>query len=156
MPLNAGLTVRIPAIKNAPPLEKPEMTNTNFTIESPPELPATVVDLLAQRKTLRTRSLNDDVDECHLKLWEDPEYRKWFAAIHPSQAVEGSFVVDDVKAADMIRDFAIANRIPIAANAKLAAIIYSLHVVCRRYRMSRNDRRNVVNGEHVDMNEAAE
>jgi hypothetical protein len=112
-------------------------------------LPATVADLLAQKKTMRARSLNDDVDECHLKLWDDAEYRRWFLAIHPAETVEGSFQADDVMAADKIRRFAIDNRIPIAANAKLAAIVCSLHVVCRRYAMSRKERQNLVGGERV-------
>ncbi|MET0529227.1 MAG: hypothetical protein ABW003_12990, partial [Microvirga sp.] len=46
-----------------------------------PPLPATVEDLLAQRKTLRTRTLNDDVDECHVKLWDDPSYKALFLSI---------------------------------------------------------------------------
>jgi hypothetical protein len=129
---------------------------TAFLGQNAPPLPATVADLLAQRKTLRTRSLNDDVAECHLKLWEQPEYRRFFAAIHPAGTIEGSYVADDIMAAAMIRQFAVDTRIPIAAQAKLAEIVFSLHVVCRRYAMSRKDRRSSVNGEHVEMNEAAD
>ena len=119
-------------------------------------LPETVNDLLAQRKSMRARTLHDDVDECHLKLWNNAEYRRCFFAIHPSQTVEGAFIADDYVAAGMIRDFAKSNRIPIAADAKLAAIVYSLHVICRRYNMSRKDREKQAAGEHRDFAEAAE
>lgn len=132
------------------------MPEENAVVRSqPPALPSTVSDLLAQRRSLRARSLNDDVDECHLKLWDDPDYRRWFLAIHPADTIEGSFNADDIMVADKIRRFAIANRIPIAANAKLASIVWSLHVVCRRYAMSRKERRNMVGDEHVMMEEAA-
>jgi hypothetical protein len=114
-----------------------------------PALPETVADLLSQRKSMAARSLHDDVDECHLKLWSNPEYRKCFFAIHPSETVEGAFIADDYLAAGMVRDFAKANRIPIAAEAKLAAIVYSLHVICRRYNMTRKDRQNQVQGERI-------
>lgn len=127
----------------------------NEVLKSAPALPSTVSDLLSQRKSLRARSLNDDVDECHLKLWDDPDYRRWFLAIHPAETIEGSFQADDFMAAEKIRQFAIEHRIPIAANAKLAAIIFSLHVVCRRYAMSRKERRNLVSGQIVEVDEAA-
>jgi hypothetical protein len=119
-------------------------------------LPVTVADLIAQRKSMRARSLHDDVDECHVKLWSSPEYRRCFSAVHPSETIEGSFIADEYVAAGIIREFAQNNNIPIAAGAKLAAIVYSLHIICRRYNMSRKDRQHHVAGEHVDMNEAAE
>jgi|KBSMisStandDraft_5_1062788.scaffolds.fasta_scaffold00074_64 hypothetical protein len=121
---------------------------------NPRKLPETVADLLAQRRSLKTRSLHDDVDECHLKLWTNPEYRRCFFAVHASETIEGSFIADEHMAAGMIRTFAKANNIPIAAETKIAAIVYSLNVVCRRYNMSRKDRQNRVHGQRVD--EAAE
>ena len=133
------------------------MTDTSISRLNPPPLPATVADLLAQRKSMRARSLNDNVDECHLKLWDNPEYRQLFLAIHPAGTVKGSFPCDNTMAAEKIRRFAVNNRIPIAAGARLAEIVFSLHVVCRRYGMSRRDRRNSIGGEPVgEMNEAAE
>lgn len=153
---DAGLTVRVPACKNAPLLEVSKMSDVESRSQVALPLPATVTDLLAQRKSMRARSLNDDVDDCHIKLWDNPDYRRWFVAIYPSETIEGSFAVDDVRAADMIRAFAIENRSPIAANARTAAIISSLHVVCRRYGMSRKERRNLVSGEPVQMQDAAE
>lgn len=106
-------------------------------------LPTTVADLISQRKSMRSRSLHDDVDECHLKLWINEDYRRCFFAVHPSQTVEGAFIADDYLAAGIIREFAKANHIPIAAEAKLAAIVFSLHVICRRYNISRKDRQNM-------------
>lgn len=116
-----------------------------------PELPATVADLLAHRKSMQARSLNDDVDDIFLRLWENSKFRSLFAAIHPSQTIEGSFPADDHVAAEMIRDYAKEHHFAIASTAKLAAIIFSLHVVCRRYEQSRNQRRNMVKGQHVNM-----
>jgi len=105
---------------------------------------------------MQARSLNDDVDDIFLRKWEDPKFRELFAAIHPSQTVEGSFATDDQVAAEMVRQFALENHMPIAAHAKLAAIIFSLHVVARRYEQGRNQRRNTVKGERVNMSEAAD
>lgn len=116
---------------------------------SAPALPSTVSDLLAQRKTLRTRTLNDDVDEIHLALWDDINYRQFFLPIWKEETIEGSFYADDVMAAVQIRDYANAHQKPIAAGAKLAAIQRSLHVVCRRYGISRKERQNMVSGDPV-------
>jgi hypothetical protein len=116
---------------------------------SAPALPSSVNDLLAQRKTLRTRTLNDDVDEIHLKLWDKPEYRNYFVAIWREDTREGSFIADDIMAATMIRDFAADAKLPLAANSKLAAIVRSLHVVTRRYGISRKERQSLVDGEVV-------
>lgn len=124
------------------------MSDNTTRVPAPP-LPATVMDLLAQRKTMRSRSLNDDVEDCHLKLYEEPPYRKLFLPIWKEETVEGSFIADDITAAMMIRDFAKKNRLPIASNAKLQAIVRSLGVVCRRYQMDRKTRQGLVGGETV-------
>jgi hypothetical protein len=118
-----------------------------------PALPASVVDLLAQRKSLRTRSLNDDVEEIHLKLWEQPEYQKLFLPIWKEETIEGSFIADDMVAAMQVRAFAVKNAVPIASRTKLHAIVNSLHVVCRRYGISRKERQSMVGGETVRASE---
>jgi hypothetical protein len=132
------------------------MSDTAVTLA--PALPSTVADLMAHRKTPQSRSLNDEVDDVFLRLWENPKFRELFAAIHPSQIIEGSFASDDHVAAEMIRDYARENHFPIVSASKLAAIIFSLHVVCRRWQQSRNQRRNMVKGQqvHVTAAEAAE
>jgi hypothetical protein len=115
----------------------------------------TVADLVAQRKTMAGRTLNDDVDDIHLRLWEDPNYRRYFDALWASDTIEGSFIADDIGAAVMIREYAKNNQFPFAARAKLHSIVRSLHVVCRRYAMSRRDRQRQVHGEAVNGAEAA-
>ena len=123
--------------------------------EQVPALPETVADLLSHRKSMQARSLNDEVDDIFLRLWEQPQFRALFAAIHTSQTIEGSFSADDHVAAEMIRKYANEHHFPIASTTQLAAIIFSLHVVCRRYGQSRNERRYMVKGQHVNMNERA-
>jgi len=121
-----------------------------------PPLPSTVADLLAHRKSMRTKSLNDEVDDIFVRLWEDPKFRSLFDAIHPSQTVEGSFTADDHAAANMVREYAARNDMPVTTNTKIAAIVFSLRVVSRRFEQSRNQRRTMVKGERVNMNDAAE
>lgn len=133
-------------------------TSTAFELanEGVPPLPATVADLLAHRKSGQKKSLNDEVDDIFLRLWENPKFRELFEAIHPSQTVEGSFATDDTMAAEMVRKYAAEHHMPTTENTKLAAIIFSLHVVSRRFDQSRNQRRTMVKGERVNMRDAAE
>ena len=128
--------------------ENNETIERSLRIAAPP-LPPTVMDLLNQRKSLRTRSLNDDVEEIHLRLWENPQYRALFLAIWREEAIEGSFIDDDCEAARMVRQHAIKHEVPIAKGAKLASIRHSLKVVARRYGISRKERQNMVGGEVV-------
>lgn len=121
------------------------MANSVFHPRPPaPALPSSVSDLLALRKTLRTRSLNDDVEEIHLALWDDLQYRQFFLPIWKEETIEGTFIADELMAAIQVREYANNHQKPIAATAKLAAIIRSLHVVCRRYGISRKERQNIV------------
>lgn len=103
-----------------------------------------------QRKTLRTRTLNDDVEDAFLKLWENPEFKKYFLPIWREETIEGSFIDDEVCAANMLRLFAVENNMPIAKNAKLGALRHSLRVVTKRYGMSRSERQQIVGGEYVE------
>jgi hypothetical protein len=116
-----------------------------------PPLPATVTDLLAQRKMMRSRSINDDVDEIHLKLWEQESYRRLFTPIYREETIEGSFIADDMVAAMKVREFASKNeQFSIARSARLAAIVKALHIVARRYGISRQERQRLVGGERVN------
>lgn len=120
-------------------------------------LPVTVAELATLRKSPRTGNLNDETDLINTKLWENPEYRKWFEALWASDTIEGSFHDDDHEAARMIREYAKEHQFPIAANAKIASIMRSLGVVHRRFTgMSRKERQQSVRGERVVMNEAAD
>jgi len=105
---------------------------------------------MAHRRSLRSRSLNDDVEEIHLKLWVDPSYHKLFDPIWREDTVEGSFIADDMVAAMQVRTYARKNDLPIASQSKLHAIVHSLHVVCRRYGIDRRTRQGLVGGEPVD------
>ncbi len=136
-----------------------DSSSSNFELvddtAAPPPLPATVADLLAHRKSAVKKSLNDEVDDIFIRLWENPKFRELFEAIHPSQTVEGSFSADDLVAAEMVRKYAEDHHMPTTTNTKLAAIVYSLHVVSRRFDQSRNQRRTMVKGQRVNMNDDA-
>lgn len=120
------------------------------------KLPTTIAELAALRKSNRTRSLNEDVDDINMRLWEDADYRKWFEPLWPTDTIEGTFDDDWHKAAEMVREYAKNNQFPIAANAKIASIRRSLGVVHRRFSgMSRQDRQRSVGGEHVHMGQQA-
>ena len=55
----------------------------NFTLgrQNPSyvRLPQTVEELLAQRKPMVGRTLNDYVEDIHVKLWPNPTYQKLLA-----------------------------------------------------------------------------
>jgi transcriptional regulator of acetoin/glycerol metabolism len=104
-------------------------------------LPKTVADLLDQRKGNRARTLNDDVEAIHLSLWEVPEYQRLLDAVTSEDAVEGSLTIDDAKAAEMIRTEAAKKGNRLVASKKLGTIVQALHVVMRRYGISRKERR---------------
>lgn len=126
------------------------MTNHTVTYRpSAPSLPTTVKDLSEQRRSLRVRSVNDDVEDAHLKLWEIPEYQRYFQPIWDSESVEGKIEIDYIQAAARIREFASRNALPIAASAKLDAIVKSIRVVCRRYNIDLKTRREMVGGVSV-------
>jgi hypothetical protein len=125
------------------------MTTNNDAVRArPTPLPASIEDW--QRKIKSERTLNDHVEDLHVMCWsESPDYRKYLEAVWDSDAVEGSLSIDNVKAAEMIREKArtIAGN-PIA-NKKLDPIVKSLGVVLRRYQASRKERRNTVDGRIV-------
>lgn len=117
-----------------------------------PPVPETVVDLINQRRTMRTRTINDDVEEIHLRLWEELDYRRYFVPIWREETIEGSFIDDDACVAQMVRKYAREHNVPIAKNANLASIRHSLQVVSRRYGLSRKERQRIVGGERVESN----
>jgi hypothetical protein len=120
------------------------MSNQNVSRLPAPALPPTVKDLLAQRKAMRTRSLNDDVEDCFLELWEDESFRSLLLAIWKEETVEGSFIADETVAAIKLRSYAVQRSMSLASTAKLAALMRSLRVVCRRYQIDRKFRRNQI------------
>ena len=118
------------------------------------ELPRTVEELLAQRKPMVGRTLNDYVEDIHVKLWPDPQYQKLLEAVYDEDAVEGSLTADNLEAAGMIRAYASdgANRVPQVAGRKKATIVKALNVVMRRYHMARNERAVMLGGQPVPGN----
>lgn len=120
--------------------------NQNVTIQKVP-LPATKADLLLTRPPLN--NLNDLVDQIHLELYDDPEYIALLDAVSDEDAVEGSLAIDNAKAAERIRNYAIDKGMTYVAEKKLATIVRSLSVVLRRWKMSRKERAVQINGEVV-------
>ena len=113
-------------------------------------LPASTSDLIAQRKLKQVfRSLNDQVEEFHLRLWQAEAYREYLDAVYDEDAVEGSLAADNLKAAEMIRDAATKSGNNDLGAKKLATIVKSLKIVKRRYNIDRRYRRETVGGERV-------
>ena len=119
----------------------------------PPPLPATRNALIEQRSVPLRITLNDLVEEIHLKLWDTQEYQDYIDAVYDEQAVEGSLAADNIKAAEMIRDYAREQKSDNKlATQKLATISKALGVVLRRYDISRKERRDMIHGENVPGN----
>lgn len=115
----------------------------------PADLPKNTEALLALRVSEKKRNLNDQVEDVYLSLYEDKAFQAFLYATYDEQAVEGSLSADNVEAARMIRNKAIANRNEELGRQKLATISKCLGVVLRRYEQSRKERRNTVGGELV-------
>ncbi len=112
-------------------------------------LPVTTQDLLAMRKTMRERTLNDHVDDIHVALWTNPDYHRALEAVYDEDAVEGSLAADNFIAAGMIRDHARQNDNHHVKDKKLATIVKSLNVVLRRYGIGRKERAITIGDEVV-------
>jgi hypothetical protein len=103
-------------------------------------LPVSTQDLLAHRKPMRERTLNDHVDDIHVALWEVEEYHRALEAVYDEDAIEGSLAADNLIAAQFIRKYAQDNNNPHVKTKKLATIVKSLNVVLRRYGITRKER----------------
>jgi hypothetical protein len=110
-------------------------------------LPATVEDMLAQRRTMAGRTLNDYVEDLHLKAWADPKYQQFLEAVYDEDAVEGSLSADNISAAQLLRELARKEAIVQVASRKLATIVKALNVVLKRYRMTRKERALTLGGQ---------
>jgi hypothetical protein len=119
----------------------------------PPPLPATLDQW--QRKNPFQRNINDEVEHFHRKLLgpdSDPELRERYNdLLYPVwdiQAVNGSCTFDDCKLAEMIQQAALAeDPNHFLGREKLAAIAKAHKVVLRRYNQSRDQRREMIDGE---------
>lgn len=115
----------------------------------PPQanLPATIEALMQQRRAGGAKTLNDYVEELHLKLWTKDEYRQLLDAVYPQEAVTGALIFDDGKAGEMILQAAIDDgNYPLVVNRKLAVIVKALKVVMNRYHIGRRERANMIGG----------
>jgi hypothetical protein len=115
----------------------------------PPALPDTVKDFMSLRRNQTLRTLNDQVEEIHLSLYENEEYMAFLYAVYDEQAVEGSLSTDNTEAARIIRNRSRETGNVEVGRQKLATIAKSLGVVLRRYGQDRKTRRNTVHGEVV-------
>jgi hypothetical protein len=103
-------------------------------------LPTSRAALIAQRKTPIERTLNDRVEQYHLDLWDDKQYRRFLDATSDEDTAEGSLAADNLEAANMIRMAALNTKDEILGEKKKATIVKALNVVLRRYRISRQER----------------
>jgi hypothetical protein len=120
-------------------------TRSTSILARPAPLPAKIDDW--ERKNKSSLTLNDHVESVHRTLWDsDEEYRRYLEAVWDSDAVEGSLAIDNVKAAEMIREKALKLDGNPVGTKKLDTIVRSLNVVLRRYENSRKERRETVQG----------
>lgn len=119
------------------------------TLLRPAPLPRTTEGLLALRKTVKARTLNDYVEECHIAIWEDPDYLLAIEAVYDEDAIEGSLSADDYIAAGLIRKYAKDKNIVFVRDKKLATILKALKNVWKRYGITRKERKNTIGGEAV-------
>jgi hypothetical protein len=97
-------------------------------------------------------SLNDLVDEIHRELYpNNEEYVRFLEAVCNEASMEGWLVLDDAKAVEIIKDYAMCQGpkyLPVY-NEKTAAVIKAARVVWRRYGMDRVTRANMIGGQVV-------
>ncbi len=104
-------------------------------------LPATIQDLINQRKSHKRTGIIDQVETLHISLYAKDEYKKLLDGIYPEQMVEGSETCDDIEASRMIRDEARKSGNGYIASQKLASIRTALRCVLVRFGISRSERR---------------
>ena len=67
-------------------MSETEAPNFSLGRTIPSRLPQTVEELLAQRKPMVGRTLNDYVEDIHVKLWPNPTYQKLLDAVYDEDA----------------------------------------------------------------------
>jgi DNA replicative helicase MCM subunit Mcm2 (Cdc46/Mcm family) len=128
--------------------EKLEAENRQQALATP--FPRTQSQMLALRRIKARKSINDLFEDAYLVMIEtDDIYIRLLDAIYDSQAVEGSLSIDNVKAAERVRNYAIEHNIAALKDEKLATLVKVQGVVVRRYGMDRKHRRQTIGGEVV-------
>lgn len=117
-------------------------------LSRPPSLPATTEALLACRKIKSAKTVHDHVEMIHERLWRDEDYRSVLEALDDDESAEGMVEWNDIKAAEMIREFAKKDHNPVVAELSLAKIVSSLHTVLRRYGLGREQRKAAMANGH--------
>lgn len=96
------------------------------------------------------KTLNDEVQVIHERLLADPklsdQYVVTLTPVSDEDSPEGWLADDEIKSANMIRDYARVNKYPRVASQTLKAIRTALNVVLRKYGLSRKQRRFTVDG----------
>lgn len=114
------------------------------TLPTAPAFPSSVAEFKELRAIKAERTLNDMVEDIHLSIYDDADYRGYLRAVYDAHAVEGSLGADNIMAAQMIRAKAQEVGNKELATEKLAVISMALGVVLRRYHSSRKERRNML------------
>ena len=120
---------------------------------APPALPGSAVELI-QGRVVHERSFNDVVEEYHLKLWDNELYRRYFFAVHRTQAVEHNLSHDICLAALMVRERAKKEGNILVATATTGDIARALGVVARRFGISRPQRLKLITNGHGNGHDA--
>jgi ethanolamine utilization microcompartment shell protein EutS len=94
-------------------------------------IPATMSERTSATMPKR-RTLADQLEEIHLILTPNEDYRRYLSTTSNKEAIEGSIFMDRAQAAQMIRDQALKMGNVELGTAKLKAIIRALGVVKRR------------------------
>ena len=129
-----------------PEVEVNDNEASEDTSSSIATLPTGTAYLDRVREFLKPRDLHGQVAEYHLKLMigtdEDAlQYQKYLTPIYPEQSIEGNLLLDEGKAADILRRVADHDNNAFLAGQKTMTIIKSIRVSLRRHHMSRKERR---------------
>ena len=125
------------------------MNDQSLFVKHPLPLPLPVDTKALVRSSKQKRTLNDQVEDIYLSLYDDKMFQDYLYATYDEQAIEGSLSADNVMAAGMIRDRARKNNSHEVAALKLATISKCLGVVLRRYDIDRKSRQLMVGGQRV-------
>ena len=99
-------------------------------------LPTTREGFQASRILKRRMILADYVEPIVAELWENEQFHNYVDPTNDDEAVEGSIEIDYVKAAEMIRDFAIEHNIKDVKKHNLKALVLALRRVLWRHHAS--------------------
>lgn len=114
-------------------------------------LPETREAMLATRKTPARANLFEQVERAHVLLYDptDPDsvYHRYLDAVWPEASMEGWLVLDDAKAANLIKQCADGHDdLHLIKQSNTATLIKALRVVLRRYGLDRKSRTPANNG----------